>query len=396
MPPLTPRTPIVVFGDDWGRHVSTMQHLFRHLNERYPVLWVNAIGHRPPTVSLADARRVVNKLKDLAGRGRRAAAAPRAASAFSGGRDPLEVIHPRVLPWHQFALNRAVNRRSLVGAIRGALARHGLTERPMLVTGTPPSVCVLGELGEAASLYLCMDDFLHLPEASAEMLGPLEEALLARIGATVATARALVDLKRPRSGRSHYLPQGVNYDHFATRRPVPREIAALPRPIIGFAGGVGAALDFEIVRRLSEAFPAASVVLVGPIASDPPGIRRPNVHLLGPRPYDELPSYVQAFDVGTIPYLLNAHTVSVDPLKLLEYLAAGIPVVATDLAEVRKYADAIAIGAEPDAFIAAVRRQLEAPTGSREARQALARAHRWEARARELEGIIADLMARAD
>ena len=65
-PPWTKGDPIVVFGDDWGRYVSTMQHLFRHISLDYPVVWVNAIGHRPPSLSLADARRAVEKVKAMA------------------------------------------------------------------------------------------------------------------------------------------------------------------------------------------------------------------------------------------------------------------------------------------------------------------------------------------
>ncbi|MBK7906345.1 MAG: hypothetical protein IPJ78_07260, partial [Gemmatimonadetes bacterium] len=130
--------PIIVFGDDWGRNVSTMQHLFRHLARRHPIIWVNAIGHRPPSISIADAKRIANKIRSITAGARRG---PAPVNALDGiGEPPLEIVHPRVLPWHQYGWNRAVNRRSLVGAIRGALARHGLTERPILVTGTPPSV----------------------------------------------------------------------------------------------------------------------------------------------------------------------------------------------------------------------------------------------------------------
>lgn len=383
--------PIVVFGDDWGRNVSTMQHLFRHLARRHPIIWVNAIGHRPPSVSLADAKRILHRVRSFAG----GALSSRAtANPLDGiGASPMETIHPRVLPWHQFSWIRAVNRWSLVGAIRGALTRHGLTERPILVTGTPPSVCVLGELNEVASIYFCMDDFLHLPHVSHKMLAPLERALLERIDATVSTAQVLVESKRPRSGASHYLPQGVNYDHFATARPVPAELASLPRPLIGFAGGLGSSVDLSLIARLASECPAASIVLVGPVSIDLGALAAPNIHVLGARPYADLPAYVQAFDVALIPYVINAHTVAVDSLKQLEYLAAGVPVVTTALPEARKYAPLVRIGADSDGFVRAVLETLAADYATPQARRDLAAQHRWEVRASEMERIILALAA---
>jgi len=241
-----------------------------------------------------------------------------------------------------------------------------------------------------ASVYFCMDDFLHLPNVSPEMLGPLERRLLERVDAVVATARTLTESKRPRSGRAYYLPQGVHYEHFATPRPPPADLAELPRPRIGFAGGVAAPVDVELVHRLAAAFPSGSVVLVGPVTLPRAALAAPNIHLLGPRAYRDLPGYLQAFDVGIVPYVLNAHTVAVDPLKLLEYLAAGIPVVTTNLPEVRKYAAAIAIGSTHDGFVAAVREAVQRP-GTPQRRQALAREHGWNRRAAELLGILAEV-----
>lgn len=399
-PVLAPGTPIVVFGDDWGRHVSTMQHLFRHLTADYPVIWVNAIGHRVPSLSRQDVGRVAQKLKALAARGRSGSDQGGSTSSTSRAAEPstppLRVIQPRVLPWHHLGPVRAFNSRSLVGAIRASLAECGLTAAPLLVTGSPPSVSVFGRLGEYGSAYLCMDDFLHLPNVSAHMIAPLERELLERVDVLVATAQALVESKRPRSGRAHHLPQGVNFEHFSAPRPVPAELAGLPRPIIGFAGGIiTPPLDLELIRRLADAHPGGSVVLVGPVQADLASIARPNVHVLGRRPYADLPAYVQAFDVGLIPYVLNEHTIAVDPLKLLEYLAAGVAVVSTDLPEVRKYEDSVLIARDSAAFVAAVGRALGDPADSRASRQAVAEQHGWSSRAARLKRILGGIRVQA-
>jgi glycosyltransferase involved in cell wall biosynthesis len=121
--------------------------------------------------------------------------------------------------------------------------------------------------------------------------------------------------------------------------------------------------------------------------------KRANIHLLGNKPYDVLPAYVQAFDVGLIPYILNDWTRSVDPLKLLEYLASGIPVVTTTIPEVMKYASAIHIGRDTQTFVKAVAQALNEPASARADRQAVARRHTWAKRADRLMEIISQVVA---
>ena len=371
-----------MFGDDWGRYPSTMQHVFRHIAPRFPVLWINGIGHRVPSLNLKDIKRGWEKVLRTAAKG---AVAPAAAVANLGGRDPALIIEPRVLPWHHWSPVFRYNTHSLLGSIRQGLSTLGLSRPPVLVTGSPPSVGVLGQLGERASIYFVLDDFLNFPTYTASMLAPLERQLLDRVDLVVATAASLTRSKFPRSGRAEHLPQGVNYDHFASPRPIPADLAAIAGPRIGFAGSVSTQCDVELIVRLAESFPDAAVVLVGPIGLDEQGVQplqRPNIHLLGVRPYVDLPGYVQHFDVGIIPYVISPWTVAVDPLKLLEYLAAGLPVVTTAIPEAAKYAAEVTIAGEHPGFIEGVRRALAGDRNAQRARgQAFARLHTWEQRA---------------
>lgn len=368
-----------------------MQHVFRHVARTHRVVWVNSIGHRTP--GIRDLGRFAQKFGHMLSRG-----APEPvvdAGAFEEGERPTRIIHPRVLPWHQFAPIRALNTRSLVSAIRASLAALDSREPPIVVTGTPPSVDVLGRLGEIADVYFCMDDFLHLPTTSPKMLAPLEARLLERVDAVVATAESLTRSKRPRNGRTYHLPQGVNYEHFATARPTPGDLATLPRPIVGFAGSIYDRVDFQLVDAIAAAIPGGSVVLIGPLTGKRPEFRQANVHLLGMRPYRDLPGYIQAFDAAIIPYVLNDETVAVDPLKLLEYLAAGVPVVATDLPAIRQRARAVTVAPTRDEFVRSVLRELAAPSLSAADRQAVAREHGWERRAQQLLDILAEVAAAA-
>ena len=378
------QTPFVVLGDDWGRHVSTLQHLFRHIIPRHPVVWVDSFGHRLPRLRMADVKRAAEKMRAMA----RARQAP--ASTYG----PAALVVPRALPWHNARLVRSANVWSIARDVRRALTRVAPGEAPVLVTATPTVPELVGALGERAAVYFCMDDYGELPNTTAEMLGPLEELTLERVDAVVATARRLVERKRPSGGHAYHLPQGVNYEHFAAKRQCPSEIASLPRPILGFAGGVSPCCDFELLRLLAESMPQASIVLVGPVMIDIAAERLPgNVHILGNRPYADLPAYVQAFDVGLIPYLLNDWTASVDPLKLLEYLAAGIPVVTTPLPEVQKYASVVRQGGTQEAFLAGVHGALESAARDRSEGCETAARNKWSRRADEFLDIVAETCA---
>ena len=382
--------PIVVFGDDWGRHVSSMQHTFREIVPQRKVIWVNGIGHRIPGLRAEDIRRAWEKGLAIL-RSRRA---PARNGAWDGPA-PEAIIHPRVLPWHNRSAVLAFNQWSLVRSIREELRKVQINAPPVIVTGSPPSAPVLGRLGEVASVYFCMDDFAHLAGVSANMLETLERRLLGVVDAMVATAESLTDTKAPRSGEAHYLPQGVNYEHFAEPRPEPEDLRGLPRPLLGFAGGISACCDLNLIRRLADENADGSVVLVGPVVVDTAPLDRPNIHILGPRPYSDLPAYVQRFDVGLIPYVLNDWTRAVDPLKLLEYLAAGVPVVSMSIPEVLKYSEWIGIGDSHESFSREVSRSLKlGGEVERTARQKVASHNTWGARAARLLEIVDDIVER--
>jgi hypothetical protein len=387
------RTPIVVLGDDWGRHVSTLQHLFRRIIGRYPLVWVNSFGHRRPRLTLYDMQRAAHKLVALA-----QPSTPRTDNP----REPLPdfLVHPVALPWHDMAAVRRFNCWSLARDIRRGVAKVAPGERPLFVSGTPTAFGLIGLLDELAAIYFCIDDYGEIHGTDRDLLAPLEVEMLARVDAVVATAASLTVTKRPASGRTLQLPQGVNFEHFARARPIPADVVALPRPIFGFAGGVGPAVDFTLVRALASAFPNGSVVMVGPHQQDVSVEQWPaNIHFVGPRPYSELPAYVQAFTVGLVPYVHSDWTRAVDPLKLLEYLAAGIPVVTTALPEAKKYASAVHIANGPGPFVEAVRAAIATDgPDARALRQEVAAGNRWEDRADAFlayaESVVVDRIAR--
>src|SRR6202011_5816457 len=144
--------------------------------------------------------------------------------------------------------------------------------------------------------------------------------------------------------------------------------------------------DLDLVASVARTMPEATFAFVGPAQMDvsaTAGI--PNVHWLGKRAHDDVPRYIKGFDVGIVPYLLTDYTANVYPTKLNEYLAMGIPVVATDLPEIRRFNDehggVIAVAGDADAFAGELRRALHDSAPSEiERRVTVAHSNSWQRR----------------
>ncbi|MFC4821665.1 methyltransferase domain-containing protein [Dokdonella ginsengisoli] len=192
---------------------------------------------------------------------------------------------------------------------------------------------------------------------------------------------------------------GVEHEHFhgRGRQNPPAAIAslvALGKPIIGYFGAFAVWFDYELVARLASARPDYSILLLGwdyDGSLDRSGIKQyPNVHVLGPIPYQELPDYARFFDVSTIPFLINDITESTSPIKLFEYMSLEHPIVTTNLPECRKYAS-VMVARDHGQFIALVDRALDmrGDTATRELLRTDARANTWDSKAAAIAAAIA-------
>ncbi|MCA9753302.1 MAG: glycosyltransferase family 1 protein, partial [Gemmatimonadetes bacterium] len=151
---MSARRTFVVFADDWGRHPSSCQHLFRRIAPHHRVVWVNTIGTRTPTLRPADLARAAGKLREWA------FGAGDAAAAASDPAVPVEVLRPVMTPFDRWHPLRRLNASLLIRAIRAAVSP---AERPILVTTIPNAAGVVGRIEEAASVYYCVDEFSEWP-----------------------------------------------------------------------------------------------------------------------------------------------------------------------------------------------------------------------------------------
>jgi hypothetical protein len=151
-------------------------------------------------------------------------------------------------------------------------------------------------------------------------------------------------------------------------------------------------VDLDMIGALARARPHWSFALVGKSNTDLRPVQGlPNQHLIGQRPYEALPGYCRGFDVGLIPFRMNELTLRVNPLKLREYLAAGLPVVSTPLPEVVRYQDVVHIATNKEAFLREIEAALKERSRERDrGRVELMRSEGWEARVAEMSRLIGE------
>jgi glycosyltransferase involved in cell wall biosynthesis len=361
---------------------TNVQHLMRRLAARHRVLYVE------PAVDLVHVAR----------RGRRPATPPVTADR-DGGRAGLEVLRPLVLPWGRRSAAIARWNRRLVHRAIATRMRQRRFDRAVLWLFSPREAWLAGGLGEAALCYHVTDDYAAMPGAAGDRsLATADEALLGRADCVFVTSAAHAAARGLDGPRVHVVPNVADVAHFRTALDpatvVPSDIASVRHPIAGFVGAVDAyKVDLALLRACAVAAPEISWVLIGPVAwSDATtrldGLDLPNVHVLGARGFATLPAYVKAFDVALIPYRQTAYTRATSPLKLWEYLAAGRPVVATDLPGVADAGGLVTIARDPAAFVAAVRRHVGEGGAHATVRADAALAHAWPRRVAEIEAVV--------
>ena len=226
------------------------------------------------------------------------------------------------------------------------------------------------------------------------------ERIFSRADLVFASSEELVQ-RYARFGNVHWVPNGVDYDHFAAVDPaavlVPADLARLPRPWLGYSGTLRAQIDIELLAAVARSKPRWSLVFIGDVSrgmseSAEYGALRalPNVHMLGPKSLTELPAYLCHLDAGLLPYRLGGAARFCYPLKMHEYLAAGAPVVSTALSAVEPFASVIRVADGHGEWVTAIEAAMaDNGRAALEARRGVAHANSWDIRVDTISRLIA-------
>jgi glycosyltransferase involved in cell wall biosynthesis len=270
--------------------------------------------------------------------------------------------------------------------------RHaGFAEPDLMVIDGPIAAPLIEMLKPRRSVLRLLDRLAGFASTTPAMLDAMERAA-GRVDLVAYSAEDLAgDAAALKPRRSLHLANGADVGHFAEPRARPACYASIPEPRAVYVGTMAEWFDFELVALAAQQRPKISFVLIGP----PELARRrlpqlPNLHIIGSRPWEELPGYLQHAAIGLIPFDIRNHrdlVRGVNPLKLYEYAACGLPVVSVAWPELRRLGAPIALADGPDDFIAALDRTLASPP-PHEALKAFAAQHDWGA---ALDRLLASL-----
>ncbi|QUM76636.1 glycosyltransferase [Moritella sp. 24] len=329
----------IVFGEDWGRHPSSTQHLMKCMINEHQVYWVNSIGLRRP--KLTDAKRVIEKFKQFNN------ATANDFNQHNGhlAEDckPLEILAPLAVPWPGSNIAYMINRLLLTYQARALLAKYpeNKSNPRVLWLSLPTGRCVIDALEEDLVVYYAGDDFNALQGVDHKQVS-IEETKLVKRADIIFAASENIARQFPKD-KTHVLPHGVDLKHFSSicERPADYPDSDL---VVGYYGSITSWLDFELITFLAEARPDVTFLFIGKIDIDTcPIFEYDNITHLPDMAHAELIQYAANWQVSLIPFVDNEQIRACNPLKLREYLAIGQPVVSTKYPAVMAFSESIYI-----------------------------------------------------
>lgn len=377
---------IVCFAKDWREDPTSNNHIMKELARHNKVLWINSISTRRPSVTSArDLKKMASKLGQF-------------LRGLEHVDDNLWVFTPIVLPLPHNRVAQAANREILRQSIR-MIRRKLEMDEFQLWSFLPSASPYVGSLGESLVVYFCTDEFSEFSTVDTRKTADMERAICRDADVVFVTANTLLASRLELNPETHVSRHGVDHAHFARAlddpADIPEEIAALAPPVLGFFGLFHDWVDLDLIAYLARSRPEWTIALIGKVDVDVSRLGGlPNVVFLGRKPYGELPRYCRAFSVAMIPFVVNELTHHVNPIKLREYLSAGLPVVSTPLPEVTHYKECY-LGDTPEAYLAAVERALaEDSPARRRARSDAMKAETWERKVGDLGDRVLEVRRR--
>jgi glycosyltransferase involved in cell wall biosynthesis len=385
MPGFTGLPDLVCFSTaDWDADLWTnKQHLMSRLSAAgCRVIYVDSPGHRSPGLNGKDLRRIVHRLQVW-----RPYARPVAPHLW---RDS-----PLLIPFNGRPSAARINQRLLRSRLSRNLRRTGF-EKPVLWAYSPLAVELYDPRRHSGLIYHCVDNVADFPGVDRSAFLEGERRLVRAAEVCLASSRVLEARLREMGAREvRYWPNPADVSAICQVGEGNRPQAST-RPRVGFIGAVQShKVDVELIKYVASKMPHVDFVIAGPIGYgisghgvDPEEFPA-NVSFPGLISRTDIPSFLSQLDVGIIPYLINDYTAGVFPMKVFEYLGAGLPVVATPLPSLVGEVAEVDFAATPEAFLDSLRTAvLDNDCSARQRRTKYALSHSWENRVEEALGLL--------
>lgn len=268
------------------------------------------------------------------------------------------------------------------------LQDRGFLDVDLFYCDSPLHACWLNRIKYKKSIYRIPDHHAGFSKATLASK-KLEKELIRTVNLVVYTAKSLepyVQSLNPQ--KMHFLPNGVDAEHFKNYgEDPPLEYQRIPKPIALYVGVIDSWFDFDLLKLSSEALPEISFVIIGPgKVPSHQFSHRPNVHFLGSRPYGEIPAYLRHAQVGLIPFNVKGFLSLipyVNPLKLYEYMACGLPVVSMRWEELERINSPALLCSTPREFVTGIEMALSRNWGT--TLEVFAAEHGWN---RQVENLL--------
>ena len=245
-------------------------------------------------------------------------------------------------------------------------------------------------------IYDCCDEVAEFSSAYVDLARGNEAKLIKKASIVFTSAQNLYDRIKKQNTNTFLVRNGAEFEHFYRDKEYQKDMPK--KKIVGFVGAISDWVNVEMIEYAAKTLPDVDFHMVGPTSTDVSSLKKmDNVKFFGKQDYEKLPEFYHSFTVGIIPFRINKLTLGVNPIKLYEYCAAGKPVVATSLPELKQYEPYIYCIDTAEEFVTAIDKAIKEQEQSLyNARVEIAKENSWAARAEAIDKYIKNILWQDD
>jgi uncharacterized SAM-binding protein YcdF (DUF218 family)/glycosyltransferase involved in cell wall biosynthesis len=381
---------IIIFSSiNWSTHWQIHHQLTNSLiNSGNRVLFVENTGVRSPTIG--DFGRIRERIRVRLD----------SLHGFRELSDKTIIYSPVFIPFPYNSIAIFLNKLLIGTSLKSWIEKADFVNCIVISFIPTPSIQqIIKDISPSITLYYCADDMARTLSNPTKMRA-FENKMFANSDLTITTSHKIYKRSSLLSKSTHYIPAGVDIDKFVyslTDELLIDSNSQLNNPIIGYIGALSNVFDINLIVEVANYFPNITIMIIGPPLIDVSIFDKySNITLLGEIAHDKISGYLNSFDIGLIPYIVNEYTDCVYPCKLNEYLAMGLPIVSTNLYEIslfeEKYPGTVLIGKNTEDFIEKIKNIINNPARKSKAevinRIQIAEENTWKNRFFEINKLI--------